>query len=246
VSRIGLTLYTVREECASDFPGTLEAVAALGYEGVELHDLHGHTPERVRAWLEENRLAVAGWHVALGELEAGLEEVAARAETLGTSRLVVPWIEAPATVDAAEQEADRLERLAAAAADLGVSLCFHNHAAELRYLDDGRSFLDRLLQRTIELELDLGWAWWAGVDPVELLEHTRGRVALVHVKDFRDRESPSFCPVGDGRVGYERIVPVLEHEGIAWLLVEQDETQGPALEAAGRSLFALTPMLDAA
>jgi sugar phosphate isomerase/epimerase len=132
VSRIGLMLYTVRAECASDFPGTLEAVAALGYEGVELHDLHGHAPERVRAWLDAIRLAVAGCHVALDELEAGLDDVAGRAETLGTSRLVVPWIEVPAAVDAAEQTADRLERLAESASELGVSLCFHNHAGELR------------------------------------------------------------------------------------------------------------------
>jgi sugar phosphate isomerase/epimerase len=52
VTRIGLMLYTVRAECAADFEGTLRAVAEMGYEGVELFDLHGHAPDVVRGWLD--------------------------------------------------------------------------------------------------------------------------------------------------------------------------------------------------
>src|SRR6266536_2144525 len=57
------------------------------------------------------------------------------------------------------------------------------------------------------IELDLGWAWYAGRDPVEVLERVHGRCPLVHVKDFRSRADRSFCPVGDGAVGYERVAP---------------------------------------
>ena len=41
---IGLMLYSVRAECERDFDATLQAVAGLGYAGVELFDLHGHAP----------------------------------------------------------------------------------------------------------------------------------------------------------------------------------------------------------
>lgn len=246
MSCVGLALYTVRDDCARDFPATLEAVAGLGFEGVELHSLFGNPVDRVRGWLGEAGLTVAARHVGLEELESRLEEHAAEAATLGTTRLVVPWIEAPKTVAGADATADRLDRLARAGEPLGIELCFHNHWAELTPLDDGRSLLDRLLDRSLSLELDLGWAWWAGIDPVALLERSRGRVPVVHLKDFRDRESDSFCPVGDGAVGYERVVAALEGTAVEWLLVEQDETDGPALEAAARSLAALTPMLEAA
>ena len=33
--KIGLQLYTVRDACEKDFPGTLKAVAAAGFSGVE-------------------------------------------------------------------------------------------------------------------------------------------------------------------------------------------------------------------
>ena len=96
------------------------------------------------------------------------------------------------------------------------------------------------------LELDLGWAWYAGADPVTLLTLARGRCPLVHVKDFHSREGRAFAAVGDGAVGYERVAPAAVDAGVEWLLVEQDETDGPSLEAARRSLAALRGMLEVA
>jgi len=141
--------------------------------------------------------------------------------------------------------AERIGSLAGSVGEHGLELGFHNHDGELRPLDGGASFLDDLLALPVFLELDLGWAWWAGVDPVSLLERTHGRVPLVHVKDFRVRGERSFCPVGDGGVGYERVAPAAAALGVEWLLVEQDETDGPALEAARRSLEALQTMVGA-
>jgi sugar phosphate isomerase/epimerase len=246
MARIGLMLYTVRVESARDLEGTLRAVAGMGYEGVELFDLHGHEPRHIRRWLDELGLLAAGRHASLDAIETKLSRLAAEAETLGTQRVVLAWVEPPASVGEAQALADRIGNAAEKAAALGLELGFHNHDGELRPLQDGRSFLDRLLDLPIFLELDLGWAWWAGVDPVDLLELTGGRVPLVHVKDFVTRSERAFCPVGDGGVGYDYVAPAAVAAGVEWLLVEQDEADGSALEAARRSLAALTPMLEAA
>ena len=48
-----------------------------------------------------------------------------------------------------------------------------------------------------------------------------------------------FRPVGEGEIDYERIIPAAIEAGTEWLLVEQDETDGPALEAVERSLAAV-------
>ena len=45
--RVGLMLYSVRDACAADLEGTLREVAALGYQGVEIVDLFGHSPATV-------------------------------------------------------------------------------------------------------------------------------------------------------------------------------------------------------
>jgi sugar phosphate isomerase/epimerase len=230
VSRIGLQLYSVRQAAAADFEATLRGVASFGYEGVELFDLHGHEPQQVAAWLEELKLVACSRHARLEAIESELDALAAEAQVLGWKRLVISW------VDPAELTTATLARIVVAArvvADRGLELGYHNHDAEVE-----QGFLERLPD-TVFLELDAGWTWYAGVDPVTLL----GRGPLIHVKDFRVRGEHSYCPVGDGAVGYERIVPEAARAGAEWLIVEQDEPSGSELEDARRSLAAVITML---
>ena len=131
----------------------------------------------------------------------------------------------------------RLTSAAAAAAARGLELGFHNHDAEVRPRDGGASFLDELLAGdALFLELDLGWAWYAGVDPLALLGRARGRCPLVHVKDFYRRSRARSLPSATARSATSASPRPPVAAGAEWLLVEQDETEGPALEAARRSL----------
>ena len=230
MTRIALMLYSVRKAAAGDFEATLREVAALGYEGVELYDLHGHEPETVAGWLAELKLAVCGRHAGLDAIETQLPELAAEAQALGWRRLVINWID-PAQLNTATLA--RIATAATAVAEAGLELGYHNHDAEIE-----QGFLERL-PANVFLELDAGWAWYGGADPVALL----GRGPVLHVKDFRVRGERSYCPVGDGAVGYERIVPAAARAGVEWLIVEQDEPVGSELEDARRSLAAVITML---
>ena len=239
-ARVGLMLYTVREDCARDFEGTVRAVAALGFEGVEVFDLHGHSAEEVHGWLDELGLAAIGRHALLEAIESSLPELAEEARVLGWRRLSVAWID-PAKLDDPELPA-RLGRAAVAAAEHGLELGYHNHDAELRPLASGELFLD-LVPPELFLEVDLGWVWFAGRDPVELLEQVGARCPLTHVKDFASRDRAAFCPVGDGVVGYDRVLPAAVRAGVEWLIVEQDQTDGDALAAVRRSRDAVRAIL---
>ena len=42
---VALQLYSVRDDMAADFAGTLEKVAGMGYQGVEFAGLYDHTPD---------------------------------------------------------------------------------------------------------------------------------------------------------------------------------------------------------
>jgi sugar phosphate isomerase/epimerase len=230
MTRVALMLYSVRQAAAADFESTLREVAAFGYEGVELFDLHGHDPETVGAWLSELGLLAVGRHARLEDIETKLPELAAEARVLGWRRLIVSWVD-PSELD--DSTLARLSAAASAVAARGLELGYHNHDAEVE-----QGFLERL-PAGVFLELDAGWAWYAGADPVELL----GRGPLVHIKDFRVRGEHSYCPVGDGAVGYERVVPAAARAGAEWLIAEQDEPQGSELDDARRSLAAVTTML---
>ena len=245
-ARVGLALYTLRDECARDLEGTLRAVAEMGYEGVEPHDLFGHEPRSLRELLDELGLVVSSRHAGLEAIETGLEGLAAELAALGSDRLVLSWIAPPQSSAEAGRVVQRIRAVAERARAAGLRLGFHNHDGELRPLEDGRTVLDRLLELDDDLlflEVDLGWAWLAGVEPERLVERLAARVPLVHVKDLAGGTGPRFLPVGDGDVGYSEVLPAIRDLGLEWLLVEQDEAEGSALDAARRSLAAVVAMV---
>ena len=44
---IGYQVYSAREDAAKDLLGTLKALKAMGYDGVEFAGFYGHTAEEV-------------------------------------------------------------------------------------------------------------------------------------------------------------------------------------------------------
>lgn len=247
MSRIGLQLYTVRDAAAADLRGTLGRAAQLGFEGVELHDLHGHGADEVRAMLDAHGLAVCARHVGLEAAEDDLGRLAAELAVLGTDRLVVAWIEPPGTPAQADAAVARLVRAAERAGEAGLRLGFHNHDAEVALQADGRSVLDLLIAAEDAapfLELDLGWAWYAGADSIALLDRAGHRAPLVHVKDMRRDGGPVHVPLGRGDVDYAGLAQAADRAGVEWLIVEQDESEGDAFEAVAESLARLRSLVE--
>lgn len=46
---VAIQLYSLRDEMAKDFKGTLKAVKEMGYDGVEFAGLYNHDPKEVKA-----------------------------------------------------------------------------------------------------------------------------------------------------------------------------------------------------
>jgi sugar phosphate isomerase/epimerase len=65
------------------------------------------------------------------------------------------------------------------------------------------------------------------------------------VKDLRRNGGPVHAPLGDGAVPYVGLREAAARAGVDWLIVEQDETEGPAFDAVARSLERLRALLEA-
>jgi len=72
---IAIQMYTLREECEQDFRGTLQKVASLGFQGVELAGYGGISVAALKELLDELNLQVAASHVPLADLESNLTQV---------------------------------------------------------------------------------------------------------------------------------------------------------------------------
>lgn len=241
---VALQLYTVRDQTAHDFPGTLRQVAVVGYRAVELAGYGGLSAEALKALLEETGLRAASSHVGIDALEANPEEAITFCAAIGCENLVLPWL-APE-----RRSAEALAALAPTLNDIGrrchargIGFAYHNHDFEFDQVD-GRYLLDRLLEATdpaaVGLELDVYWAKYANVDPVAYLRDHAERVSLLHLKDMgADRR---FAEVGDGSLDIPAVCAAAAEAGVRWLIVEHDQPTMPSLESARRSLENLRRM----
>jgi sugar phosphate isomerase/epimerase len=64
---VAIQVYSVREVAEKDLKQTLQEIKNMGYDGVELAGLYGHTPEEVRDYLKEIGLVPISAHVPYSE-----------------------------------------------------------------------------------------------------------------------------------------------------------------------------------
>ncbi|HEV8599161.1 MAG TPA: sugar phosphate isomerase/epimerase [Gemmatimonadales bacterium] len=240
LNRIGIELYTVRREFASDPERTLARVAEIGFREVEFSGYPPGTPQAIRQMLQRHGLRAPASHVPLQSLQTDWNRTLDFAALAGQRYVVVAYVPAEQ-----RRSADDWKRLAAAfnraagtARRHGMRFCYHNHDFEFPLLN-GVVPYDLLLAETdprlVGLELDLYWITKAGRDPLEYFAKWPGRFPLVHVKDMDATPRKFFADVGKGSIDFRRIFRQARLAGIQHYFYEQDETPGDPFISAKAS-----------
>jgi sugar phosphate isomerase/epimerase len=214
----------------SDSPGTLAAVARVGYKEVEFATLFGHTAAELRAWLDRDGLRAVGGHVGVEEIRTAWPQLVSDAHTLGWEWIICPWIdEADRTADGYKRLAAEFNRAGSAAKSAGLRFGYHNHEFEFKPFADGTLPYDLLLAELdpalVDMELDLYWIAKGGRDPLKYFERFPGRFPLVHVKDMT--ASGDMTNVGSGTIDFAKIFAASGRAGTTHFLVEHDEPKNP-------------------
>lgn len=231
---IALQLYTVRDETAKDFIGTLRHVAGVGYAGVEFAGFGGLPAKELRTVLADLNLQVAAAHIGIDELTNDPGDVIDYQLALGNKFVVVSVMSAPADLDGWEAEASRLNEIGALLKENDLQLCYHNHAHEFVVVN-GEYGLDLLYKLSdadlVQAELDLYWVKKGGQDPVHYVRKYAGREPLLHIKDMAADAEGSFTEFGTGILAWDEIFATAENAGVQWYIVEQDFCKRPCLES---------------
>lgn len=227
--KIALQLYSVRDDAARDFPGTLARVAALGYQGVEFAGYFGIPADVMKGHLDRLGLVAASTHVGIELLEGGLDAQIAYAKAVGCRYLVCPGAHVT-NKDEILALAKRLSAMAPKVRAAGLVLGYHNHAHEFFAVEGpgtgaARNGMDLLYASTspadLIVEADTHWVQRADHAPRAFLRTYAGRVPLIHLKDMSASREDDAA-VGEGIMDIRGIWDTSVECGVEWAIVEMD------------------------
>jgi sugar phosphate isomerase/epimerase len=242
---IGLQLYSVRHACAKDLPPVLEAVAKMGYAGVEFAGYYGRDAKTLRKLLDDNGLVCCGTHIRLntltGDALAGTVEFN---ETLGNKYLCVSsmphsYLESIQTI---KDMGKVYDEIAEKVKDKGMKVGYHAHGGDFKKVD-GEYAWDLFFENTCDavyMQLDVGNCIGGGGDPYATLKRFPGRSATVHLKEHGGPREAVVC---EGDVDWEQVFDICEKTGgTEWYIVEHERGAGDPVENVGKCLANLRAM----
>jgi len=240
---VALQLYTVREQLAEDPVATIQAVAEIGYTGVEGGAPGGMSNRDYLELLSDNGLTLIGGGVNPAELRENLSEVVDQSGELGITYLMTG-------VGGELRKSDndwktvvaQLAEGCAKASEAGLKVLYHNHAFEFESKVDGMYGLDYLFETIpaldIGAELDVYWVQVGGEDPIAYIQKYVDRSPRLHIKDRTpppDDEACPFAEVGHGTLDWDGIFSAAGDTNVEWYVVEQDRWTRPPIECARMS-----------
>ncbi|HUQ48534.1 MAG TPA: sugar phosphate isomerase/epimerase [Gemmatimonadaceae bacterium] len=245
IGKIGLQLYTVRDQMKDSVPNTLAAVAKAGYKEVEFAGYFGHSAGDIRKMLDDLGLAAPAAHVQMPQLGAEWGSLLEQAKTIGHEYLVCAWIDAnERTIPGYRAIAARFNKAGHEAMLSGVKLGYHNYSFEFTPID-GVVPYDLLLKECdpikVAMEIDVFWMTQGGGDPVKYMERYPGRFPMLHMKDMGPAPRRAMLDVGKGTINWKMIFRAGESGGVKHAFVENDETKPPlaSIKTSYRYLDAL-------
>ena len=244
---VALQLYTVRNDMAANFEGTLARVKELGYDGVEFAGLFGRSAAEVKKMCEDAGLVPISAHVPYRDILKDPRGVLSVYADIGCKYVALPYL-IPEDRPGSENFIDVIKNarmIGEIARELGMTLLYHNHDFEFDKID-GKYALDVLYESVpadlLKTELDVCWVNVGGENPASYIRKYSGRSPVVHLKDFYGEKAEDmyeligiedkkpkkpkgfeFRPVGSGVQDFPAILAAAEDAGATWVVVEQDK-----------------------
>ncbi len=238
--QVGVQLYSVRADCAKDLSGVLEALAKMGYTGVEFAGYHGRTAADLRKLLDQNHLKCYGTHVDVNALTGdNLDKTVAFCKELGCPFIAVPWLPEKMRNSRASvlETVKFFDEAAKRVAKKGLVLGWHNENYEFKPVE-GETIWDTFWAnsgKTVAMQFDIGNALAAGEQAAPFLMKYPRRVVSVHLKDHSATNPNALLGEGDER--WSEVIPILKQKtATRWFIVEQESLGEPPLVAVEKCL----------
>lgn len=235
---VGVQLYSVRQQCEKDLPGTIKEVAKIGYKGVEWAGYYKKSAKELKQMCDDNGLVTCGTHTPYDSvLGDKLKETIEFNQILGNKYLIVPWMTGKTKAEW-EEKAKLFNEIVPKVKPLGMYIGYHAHAHDFEKLD-GVSAWDIFFGGTksdVVMQLDTSNCRDGKADPVEVLKRYPGRAITIHLKANGGGQE---AVIGEDQVKWNEVFAWCESSGgTQWYIVEHESSKDP-VDAIRRSYAAL-------
>lgn len=250
--KVGLQLYSIREDMEKDMDSALAKVKEMGYDYVEFAGFFGKSASEVKAMLDKYGLKAISVHQGCDPYFEDGQKAIDYLKEIGVEYCAIPWYDENKLkgTEAWDETVEKFTEYGKALKASGIQMMYHNHEFEFNKFED--KFLLDWIYETIPEDLlmpqiDTCWVHYAGYNPSEYIEKYSGRMKVLHLKDFvckkfgggavyalidgeggeakgatREDNGFEFRPVGSGIQDFRSILEAAEKAGIEYVIVEQD------------------------
>jgi len=238
-------MYSVREELKQNPPGTVRAIAEMGYQGVEFYapyfDWTETEAKLMRKLLDELGMRCFSTHNDSKYFNAqNITRARDMNLILGSKYMVMASAEPRPGSDGWKGVADTLNIASEQLEPSGLKVGYHNHQPEFTAVN-GRRPIEILAKNTkpsIMLQLDVGTCLEAGADPVAWIKANAGRIRSLHCKDWSPDSAKGYSVLfGEGAADWKNIFDAAEKTGgVEYYLMEQEGSRLSELDTARQCL----------
>jgi sugar phosphate isomerase/epimerase len=242
---VGLEMYSVRGALDKDPAGTVRAVAAMGYEGLEFYAPYFAWSEAqakdMSKLLDELNIRCFSTHNDSDYFSGDKLQHARQLNLiLGSKYMVMASSHVKPGLDGWREVANTLNEAAEKLERDALRVGYHNHQPEFTVTDGVRpiEILAKNTNPSVMLQLDVGTCIEAGADPVAWIKANPGRIRSMHCKDWSPEAAKKYSVLfGEGVADWKALFRAAENGGgIEYYLVEQEGSRFPELETAKRCL----------
>lgn len=234
--KIGLQLYSIRDEVSKDLSGSLQKVAEIGYDFIEAagYDgskgtFYGLQPEEFSKLCESYGLEFTSSHINgpdpnttyWADCLAWWDKAIAAHKAAGVSYIVQPSMHKSAyeALYGLRKYCELFNAVGEKCNAAGIKFGYHNHNREFTTDFGGIRVYDYMLQNTdpskVFFQIDLYWIQVGGASSIKYFEAYPGRFASWHVKDELEIG-------GSGNMNFKAIYQDRELSGMEYQVIEQE------------------------
>jgi sugar phosphate isomerase/epimerase len=228
--QLSVQLWSIKDDVAADFEGTMKKLAAMGFQGVEFAGNFGRfadDPKGLKKFLDSVGLKASGAHVHFDKLSPeNFEKTVAFYKSIDCHYLIIPMDKRAFTVEGAKEVAAELEAIQIKLRPHGMHTGYHNHKPEMLG-EEGKTPWDVIGKGTssdVILQQDVGWTEVAGKDPIDFVKAYPGRTITTHYKAAAPEEgNPEHKIIGQDTTDWKALLNANRTVGgTLWLVVEQE------------------------